>query len=644
MRGGPARRIRRRTLRRIRNPLFAPSFPTASAPGKGEADASAPRRRRIARGFSGVDLHELLPPRRGARILRLAAFASSSSFENVRDRCPPVATPASPFAPRGDAHRSRAFHRVRGVVSSHHRAATRTAGPPSPAAARLPPAFTAAASGNWSVGCVKRISGSSNGYASLPSRRTSSFAGYCSRPVARSRAPRTEIMPWVRWACASRGVFLARATTRVRLRARSAESPSPLPRRRPRTRLRERLPPPRAPPLGSARARRRGRPARATGRHPTRRPASATGAKPAARALGDARRGGIHLVLHAVVRRLLLPGRRAASLALRPRLLVERLRELALVQVQDEPIQRAVRSATFLLVERLPPVAFGSDRGFRLAQRPTDGVRVEALLLRRTICAPRPRGRRRRALRRCGTPPCLPPPTFASNPETSWLERSRSTTSAPPRPLRPPRPRPLSCPPGRRRRRARRSHRRALFVPPLPWQPAFAQPCRLGPSGGRHRRFDGRPRCSAQRLNIAAASRRHAPLRGRVWRLCATDLKLTVCLEQLEIRDSTRTRLRLSATSESVSSFRPKSAANEQRRRQRRTRASATSRTGLLGPRAISLRATSTFFVRTPAPRQLGSGPVRVPTSRECLTESRNTPNLAWTRWTRRRRCCWGIC
>ena len=41
----------------------------------------------------------------------------------------------------------------------------------------------------------------------------------------------------------------------------------------------------------------------------------------------------------------------------------------------------AVHSATLLLVERLPPVAFGSDRGFRLAQRPTDGVRVEALLL-----------------------------------------------------------------------------------------------------------------------------------------------------------------------------------------------------------------------------------------------------------------------
>ena len=166
-------------------PLFAPSFPDGFGAGKGEADASsavAGESPAASLALISMSCFRLAAARASSAS---AAFASSSSFENVRDRCPPVATPASPFAPARDARiASRAFSTASATSSpSHHSSSdSRNGWPTISAAARCIAAFTAAASGNWSVGCVKRISGSSNGYASLPSRRTSSFAGYCFAP------------------------------------------------------------------------------------------------------------------------------------------------------------------------------------------------------------------------------------------------------------------------------------------------------------------------------------------------------------------------------------------------------------------------------------------------------------------------------
>ena len=116
-------------------------------------------------------------------------------------------------------------------------------------------------------------------------------------------------------------------------------------------------------------------------------------------------------------------------------------------------------------------------------------------------------------------------------------------------------------------------------------------------------------------------------------RLCATDLKLAVCPPSSSgnPRFDEERALRLSATqTESVSSFRPKSAANEQRRRQRRTRASATLANGpsrSLAPfRCVRRRRSS----RAHSELRDSSGrvPVRVPTSREIAGPNRETRRI----------------
>ena len=219
--------------------FLAPSFPAGFGAGKGDEEAlsgdpgEAPA---ASLALISMSCFRLAAARASSAS---AAFASSSSFENVRDRCPPVGTPAFPFAPATDARiASRAFSTASATSSpSHHSSSdSRNGSPTISAAARCIAAFTAATSGNWSVGCVKRISGISNGYASLPSRRTSSLARYCFAPSC--TIPGTSnwntalecagVYP--RGACFSRGNDASsslRAVRRISVAASSSTSPAP---------------------------------------------------------------------------------------------------------------------------------------------------------------------------------------------------------------------------------------------------------------------------------------------------------------------------------------------------------------------------------------------------------------------------------
>ena len=121
VRGGPSLisgRIRRRILRRI-DPLFPRAFLPRRLRRRKRRRGSLERRpRRSTRGFPGVDFHELLPPRCGARLLRVRGFRLELEFRKRARQVSARRHPSVSVRPSdGRAHRlARLLHRVCDVV------------------------------------------------------------------------------------------------------------------------------------------------------------------------------------------------------------------------------------------------------------------------------------------------------------------------------------------------------------------------------------------------------------------------------------------------------------------------------------------------------------------------------------------------